>query len=127
MIQNYTPSEWRKVTEYRVEFFADSCGGMSYPCDEHGNILRSQMSPTAIRNYEADMQHPEDYPYRFNEVRKYTHSIREPAKGTCKCGERIELVNQHMGACECPKCGRWWNVFGQELNPPETWRLGDDW
>ncbi len=127
MIQNYTPSEWRTEDEYRVEFFVDSCGGMSYPCDEHGNVLRGQMSPAAISNYEDDLRHPERYPYCFNAVHKIPHRYSEPAKGTCECGERIELYSQYMGACECPKCGRWYNVFGQEMNPPRTWPDGDDW
>ena len=25
-----------------------------------------------------------------------------------------------MGAFECA-CGQWYNMFGQELNPPEDW------
>lgn len=127
MIQNYTPRESREVTEYRVEFYYDANSGMSYPCDEHGNILRDQMAAAAISNYEDDLRHPERYPYCFNAVHKFTHRVSEPAKGTCHCGERIELYSQYMGACECPKCGRWYNIFGQELNPPKTWRDGDDW
>lgn len=50
-----------------------------------------------------------------------------PATGVCKCGNRITLQNEYMGACECPYCGRWYNLFGQELNHPDTWRYGDDW
>jgi hypothetical protein len=26
-----------------------------------------------------------------------------------------------MGANECPHCGQWYNVFGQELLPPDQW------
>ena len=51
----------------------------------------------------------------------------EPATGVCECGHRIALWDEYMGACECPHCGRWYNLFGQELNHPDTWRNGDDW
>lgn len=26
-----------------------------------------------------------------------------------------------MGACQCPKCGKWYNIFGQALLDPEFW------
>ena len=38
-----------------------------------------------------------------------------------------KLFNQYLGACECPKCGQWYNLSGQELNPVNTWSQGDDW
>lgn len=41
--------------------------------------------------------------------------------------ELIDLWDEYLGACECPNCGRWYNIMGQELNPPSTWRDGDDW
>ena len=46
---------------------------------------------------------------------------KEPAHGTCICGEEVSLWDQYYGACECPKCGRWYNLFGQELVAPEHW------
>lgn len=52
---------------------------------------------------------------------------REPNSGVCHCGHRIELYNEYLGACECPYCGQWWNIFGQELKPVEQWKDGDDW
>ncbi len=51
----------------------------------------------------------------------------EPRMAVCECGETFPLVAQYLGACECPGCGTWYNVFGQELNPVETWADGDDW
>ena len=120
MIQNYVPSEWKTDTYYRAEFFVDRSGGLSFPCDENGKILDS-LNPYAKKNYEDAMQHPEKYPYCFNAVTKYEQDYKEPAHGTCSCGEEIELVNEYMGACQCPKCGQWYNLFGQELLPPAKW------
>lgn len=45
----------------------------------------------------------------------------ENATALCSCGEIIELRNQHLGACECPNCGQWYNLFGQTLKNPRHW------
>ena len=45
----------------------------------------------------------------------------DPPTGTCNCGHKIELYDRYLGACECPYCGQWWNLFGQELKNPEHW------
>jgi hypothetical protein len=52
-----------------------------------------------------------------------------PAVGKCHCGEEIELNPRcaYYGGIECPECGQWYNLFGQELNPVETWSQGEDW
>lgn len=63
-----------------------------------------------------DKEHYEE-PY----VQKISNSWMEPAKGICECGETVYLTDEYLGACECPNCGRWYNMFGQELNNPETW------
>ncbi len=49
--------------------------------------------------------------------RRYT----ENATGRCRCGTVIELYDQYLGACECPNCGQWYNIMGQELIPPQYW------
>ena len=35
--------------------------------------------------------------------------------------ETVYLYDRYRAACQCPKCGRWYNLFGQELLPPEMW------
>lgn len=49
----------------------------------------------------------------------------DPAHGTCSCGREVFLWDQYQGACEC-ECGKWYNLFGQELVPPEYWHDDDD-
>lgn len=39
--------------------------------------------------------------------------------------DEYELVNQYQGACPCPKCGQWYNLFGQELINPQYWEEED--
>lgn len=127
MIKDYKPSEIEEITEYRLVFYFECGGGLSFPCDENGKVNMDELEPPAQRNYKNAMAHPEKYPVAWNEVEKHKRTYRKPASGICRCGERIELYNQYLGACECPNCGQWWNLFGQELNPVETWRNGDDW
>jgi hypothetical protein len=42
----------------------------------------------------------------------------EPREIQCKCGEKLPLD----GDTECPKCGQWYNAFGQKLKDPSKWR-----
>lgn len=120
MIQNLVRSEWKTEKEYRIEFFVDQNGGLSFPCHENGKLF-DDMNEYAKRNYENALQHPEKYPYCFNKLRSYEHDYRELAHGKCKCGEEVYLINEYQGACQCPNCGQWYNLFGQELLPPDQW------
>lgn len=45
----------------------------------------------------------------------------EPRLARCVCGTEFHLVNQYQGACDCPGCGRWYNLFGQSLRDPSEW------
>ena len=58
---------------------------------------------------------------RGNEVVEIRLEYKEEDRGTCRCGETVYLHDQYRAACQCPKCGRWNNLFGQELLPPEMW------
>lgn len=114
-----------KETFYQINFFpletGEICAG--YYCNEEGEIQKDKNSPQAYENYFKDLENPN----LGHSVRHYTRRYYENAIGKCSCGEEVELYDQYMGACECPKCKRWYNTFGQELNPPETWKDGDDW
>lgn len=124
MIKDFKQGEW--VTQYWYELTYDdgAFNGYGFPCDENGNPA-PDMNPAALKNLEWCREHPEKF-VRFGEVVKHKHSYRENPSGTCRCGERIELWNEYYGACQCPKCGKWYNLFGQELNPPKDWEEDDD-
>ncbi len=40
----------------------------------------------------------------------------------CECGERVDMTSNYN---ECPKCGKTYNAFGQELAPIEEWDEND--
>ena len=122
MLKSMTPR--KRVTEdmHEIRFFFDDNGGYAFPCDKDGNIF--EMDDVAWNNYKWCMDHPELFMY-WNKVVHWKRTHTENARGLCECGQEIELWDQYLAACECPNCGRWYNVFGQELKNPEEW--GDDW
>ena len=126
MIANYHPSEWKTNTWFELCFDDGHHNGLGFPCTEDGTPLIDSENTAAWDNYKYALEHPEKYA-RFNKVVKHTQRYTENPWGVCKCGKVIELYNEYMGACECPRCGQWYNLFGQELNRPETWPDGDDW
>ena len=108
------------ITETRYELvFDDGHGnGAGFPCDASGNIIN--LRPEAVANLAWCMEHPEKFK-RAGEVVEYHRTYKEEDYGICDCGETVYLGNQYMGACQCPKCGKWYNLFGQSLLPPEAW------
>lgn len=130
MLKNYTPSEWKEETYYERVFDDGRGNGLCFsPCDEDGNLLPWQdeaVNEARRRNLESALAHPEKY-VRFNKVIKRTHEYKEPAYGLCECGAEFPMFNEYMGACECPGCGQWYNLFGQELLPPDQWGRYGDW
>lgn len=125
MLKDIVRPERRLEVTYGLRFYVDAGGGLEFPCDADGNVKRNQMTEVAIQNYEDCLKHPEKYPYAFNEVHKYSRWVKDIPYGTCKCGDRVYLLNEYMGACQCGKCGQWYNLFGQELLPPEDWEEVD--
>lgn len=119
MIKNFKEAHTETTISYEVSFLGED-KGYGFPCDEKGTIKKEEMSEDAIKNYEYCIKHPKEFSI-FNEIEKYENSYREPASGICKCGEKIHLFDEYFGACECPNCGQWYNMFGQELLPPSEW------
>ena len=125
MLTSYTPSDIETITERHLVFDDGMGNGLCFPCDEDGYLLPSA-TDAARANYEFGMAHPEKY-VRWNKIITETRRYKVDPVAVCECGTEFNLYNQYLGGCECPGCGRWYNLFGQELNPPETWSDGDDW
>lgn len=110
-----------EVVEYNRQFTRNGeyfGNGFSFPCDENGNLCED-LTDAAKNNYEWALSHPEKFTDDgiVKTVRRYT----VPAINKCKCGYEFDLYSQYMGACECPACGQWYNLSGQELLPPDQW------
>lgn len=125
MIKNYVASKVVEQVSYNRDFLYDRNSGFSFPCDEKGNILENEMCEDAWANYRYATAHPELFEV-FNKLSEQKTRYTEPPKGTCGCGMTVVFVNQYQGACECPRCGKWYNIFGQEVLPPDQWDEGND-
>lgn len=119
MLKNIKPREPVEVKEYHIEFTNSEGGGFSFNATADGQILIDNESQRV--NYEYALAHPEKFDVEFNKFTVRTYYYTENASGTCSCGNIVELYNQYMGACQCDNCGRWYNLFGQELLAPEFW------
>lgn len=118
MLTRYEDPQWVEEVYYKLEYTDKYGNGYSFDCDEQGNLTTT--NPAALENYERCRNNHSDFE-RSGVVTQYKNHFKQPAIGMCECGETFELVNEYMGACECPGCGRWYNLFGQELNPPDQW------
>lgn len=119
MIDCFTPSERKTATRYSLVFDDGRGNGLCFPCDVNG-VLLEPVNDGARANYQYALAHPEQYA-RYNKVVKESWSYWKPAHGICHCGAKVELVNEYMGACQCHRCGQWYNQSGQEVLPPEEW------
>jgi hypothetical protein len=113
--------EHKEYTYARLEF--DYLGihgsGFTFPVTEDGEPDFDKMIHAGVANYNYCINHPEKF--EKPEIRNYTGTFVDPAVGICSCGNQVELVAEYLGACSCPKCGKWYNIFGQELKDPEFW------
>lgn len=115
MIRNYVPAHLEETREKFLEFLNEDGCGYSFDLDENDRpILQTEAAKTSWELCQKA------YP---NGGRKkvWTNRFRVPAKGTCQCGFDITLCGDYYGATECDRCGRWYNVWGEEILPPEMW------
>ena len=119
MLKDIVHGEYVTTVSYELCFDDGANNGFGFPCDADGKVF-DDLSEAAWENYGYCLNHPEQF-NRYNTVVKYRHTHKEPDSGTCRCGERVFLQDEYYGACRCPKCGQWYNLFGQELVDPEYW------
>lgn len=124
MIQNYVPAQNRTVTEYRLVFDNGRGNGYWFPCDKNGKVF-DDLNQAALKNHSWCLKNPDKF-VRFNKVVKDFWAVRDDAHGTCHYGNEVYLHDEYYGACQCDKCGQWYNLSGQELLPPEDWQENFD-
>ena len=111
--------------EHYVEFTDEEGAGFSFPCDQHGNVQfddhDAELGRIQRDNYDYAMSHKERFTKQYAEFTTRRYTVTDNALGKCVCGKTVELYDQYQGACSCPKCGQWYNLFGQELIDPEYW------
>ncbi len=112
--ESYVETEVYYTYDYNLK--KEPGAGFSFSCDEEGNVMLNDMTESS---YQYVQEHIERFDGPF--VRKHVTKYRHGATIKCNCEEVFELTNQYYGACKCPKCGQWYNLFGQYLTDPECW------
>ena len=110
--------------EHYIEFTDEDGAGFSFPADLSGKIIYDsdpEIAQAQRDNYNYAMSHKERFTRQYNEFVTRKYNVIDNAVGRCVCGEEVELYDQYQGACSCPKCGQWYNLFGQSLVDPEYW------
>ena len=107
------------ASDYCIEFRYkdDPEAGYSFPANKDRTIALDKMTPEAIANYNMCLT---DSRFTEAEFITDTRTYTEPAIGKCSCGAEVYLESQYLGAVQC-ECGKWYNVFGQELREPKYW------
>ena len=107
------------ITECYIEFKYkdDPEAGFCFPAVAPGVPKFSEMPPEAIVNYTACLT---DERLTEAEFTTRTYTYMEPAVGKCSCGKEVILDCSYEGATQC-ECGKWYNLFGQELRDPKYW------
>ena len=117
-----SPRHYVERKEKRIEFdlIGDESSGCTFPADDWFNPVFERGNDAARKNYEMCVNLVGIRYYGPFE-RTYDFSYMSDAVAECECGKQIVLFDQYMGASQCPYCGKWHNMFGQTLIPPECW------
>lgn len=114
------PAHWVHV-ERRVRLFEyredRNCGFQFDVVDGDGKPVFP--CEAAERNFRYCIGHPGEYEDMGIVTQEEVHW--QDARAVCECGKEIFLGDTYIGAGQCGNCGRWHNMYGQELLPPENW------
>ena len=112
------------IIDRYIEFLYkdDKNAGFMFPALPNGEPDFDHMPKEAKANYEKCLT---DDRLEAPEFIKDEHTYMNPAVGLCSCGKEVVLDGGYQGAVQCD-CGKWYNLFGQELRDPEYWERDDD-
>ena len=104
--------------EYQVSYtWRDDPGaGFGFRADGDGNVDVESLPEPARCNYEACISG--EFDVTGPEIQTLSWAWTEPARGRCVCGNVVELSGFTNG---CDRCGRDYDIRGNELAPREQW------
>lgn len=111
------------IKDRYIEFIYkdDPNAGFMFPATSTGEPDFDSMPPEAKANYErclGELAPQFEEPEFVKDERTYMH----PAVGLCSCGAEV-ILDADAVRCDC---GKWYNIFGQELKDPKYWERDDD-
>ena len=121
MLEIIKERQVRYEKEYYINFDCkdDHSCGFIFPANSDETPALDKMTEEAKMNYYACEASTNKFDRWFEEreIRVVDYAV-----GKCKCGHEVELVDEAwMGAVQCEKCGKWYNIYGQELVDPKYW------
>jgi hypothetical protein len=121
IIKERTPET---IREYYIEYRYkdDPEAGFCFPATWQGFPDFDRMGSEMLDNYNACLT---DERLTEPEFTKHEWTYMNPAIGICSCGRDVVLECDHAGAIQC-ECGKWYNLFGQELRDPKYWEEDDE-
>lgn len=111
----------RVLTKRKVrlfEFLEDRNCGFQFDVVDGDIVFHCE---AAKKNFQYCLAHPEEYEDKGIVTQNETYW--QEARAICECGQEILLSDAYFGASQCEHCGRWHNLYGQELLPPECWEV----
>ena len=121
IIKERTPET---IVEYHLEWYYDETrdAGFSFPTNSNYEVDLEKMTPEGRANYERCLN---DKSLIGPIKDRYEHTYINPAVGKCSCGREVILDSDYAGAVRC-ECGKWYNVYGQELRDPKYWEEDEE-
>ena len=119
MLKDIIRGQVEETVSYELIFDDGADNGFAFNCDKDGNVL-PDITDEVKKNLAYCRKHPEKF-VRYAKTVRRKRRFRNPGTGTCSCGATVILTNDYYGACQCEKCGQWYNTSGQELLPPDKW------
>ena len=107
------------IIDHYIEFLYkdDPNAGFMFPANPDGTPALDKMPKKAKANYKSCLT---DDRLKEPEFKVEKHTYMNPAVGKCSCGAEVVLDSDYAGAVRCD-CGKWYNLFGQELLDPVYW------
>lgn len=102
------------------EFLQDRNCGFQFDVVDGKTVFPCE---AAKKNFQYCVKHPEEYEDKGIIIQR--EAYWEESRAVCECGREIILHDTYLGAGQCEYCGRWHNLFGQELLSPECWGVSD--
>lgn len=107
-------TQHRELRFYRLDEKPRYGPYYAFEVDANGEIDLEALTPI---QRESLMRASDRTVYHEPELVEYETTSTIPAHGTCTCGELVWCDDPLWNSCQC---GRYYNMSGQEVNPPHS-------
>jgi hypothetical protein len=114
MLKNIKRGEYSNVEKWSLDYHwsHNRWAGFSFDCDSQGKVAEPSENLISCQDGTFDVV--------FEGIKDRSYQVFEPDAGTCDCGRTVYLEGDFGHGIDC-KCGRIYNLSGQELAPRSQW------